>query len=163
MNDIDLGCLMETAKPKDNALLEHLELLERSLHVPLVPGELGRWLEAVQTELDSTERVLHTWIESKHAKQFQQIGSEDPALFGRVREMKHTDQENLQRCAILLTRLAKLKPLADAVGADEKQLEEPIENIVQHGLEFVTEVRKQETVIDTWLMEAYDRDRGFGH
>ncbi|QDT50703.1 hypothetical protein Pan258_47830 [Symmachiella dynata] len=153
---------METAKPQDNELLEHLESLERSLDVPLVPGELGQWLETVQSQLESTVRVLRTCIESKHSKEFQQIGSEDPGLFGRVREMQQTDQENLQRSAVLLAKLAKLKPLADAVGADEKQLEKPIENVVKHGLEFVTEVRKQETVIDTWLLEAYDRDRGVG-
>lgn len=153
---------METAKRRDEELLEHLESLESSLGVPLVPGELRQWLETVQSELESTERVLRTCIDSKHSKEFQQIGSEDPGLFGRVREMEQTDQENLQRSAVLLARLAKLKPLADAVGADEKQIEKPIENVVKHGLEFVTQVRKQETVIDTWLMEAYDRDRGFG-
>ncbi|WP_339907887.1 hypothetical protein [Symmachiella dynata] len=153
---------METAKPQDNELLEHLESLERSLDVPLVPGEVGQWLETVQSELESTERALRACIDSKHSKEFQQIGNEDPGLFGRVREMQQTDQENLQRSAVLLARLAKLKPLADAVGADEKQLEKPIENVVKHGLEFVTEVRKQETVIDTWLLEAYDRDRGVG-
>jgi hypothetical protein len=132
---------------------------ERCLETPFIPGELNEWFADTRPAYEELKPLVQLQIQYLHTEEFAEITEEDPELFGRVDEMKEED-ENL---AALLENfeddLDRLSGEAEA-GATETDLKEDLDEFVAGGLDFVTRLRKQKVAVETWLTEAFTRDRG---
>lgn len=149
---------MQTENPKD--LLEALQQFEACLETPCVPGELEQWTQTVQRSFNEVEHRLRRQIEDVHTAQFSEIGQVDPGLLARVEHLQAHDRAILDRLENLEQMLNELLRQAPSFGPDEAPLRDELTTFVNKGLWFVIQARKQENAISTWLLEAFDRDRG---
>jgi hypothetical protein len=146
----------------DDALKSALSAFETNLATPLVSGELADWLADLKKSWDVASTQLQQYSVQQHRSQLEEIGSADPELLPRVEQLQAEDaaieqerqafDQSLSRSA---THVPKLEP-------DEEKAQQHVKKLIDAGLAFVTRVRKQEVAIQTWFVEAFNRDRGAG-
>jgi hypothetical protein len=149
-----------TESTSDNELKASLEAFETSLETPILSGELVDWLGTVKKTWAEASAQLHFKARHDHARQFEQIGKEDPELLPRVELLQAEDRAiEAERDALnqlinnTVAQRTKLEP-------DEGKAEDHVKDLIDTGLAFITRVRKQEVGIQTWYFEAFNRDRG---
>ncbi len=141
-------------------LTDPLRRLETALDTPPVPGELRTWAATLRkTFADTTHEILEQ-IEHVHPEQFEEIEQQNPELLARVSGLREEDRKNRDWCHSLDRQFAELEVNAARAGADEKQAMDQQQKLLEEGLRFVMNVRRQETAIRTWTEEAFDRDTG---
>jgi hypothetical protein len=144
----------------DPALAEALGALETALETPMVPGELDGWAGALRDAAENLQPLLGRRITTAHRESFSQIEATDPELIRRVENLK-TEDERIQRdFQALSDRIADLAARAPDAEPDEGTLDQQVSELVDEGLAFVIRLRKQEVALRTWLVEAFQRDRG---
>ena len=136
-----------------------LKLFETALETPLVPGELETWLETVERAYRQSESELRERLTDEHRRQLKQVQEQDAELSARVQELRETDQELLDRLERLGRHLRALRERGDGDG-ETQCVDRSAERLADEGLKFVIDVRKQEAAINTWFLEAFQRDRG---
>lgn len=137
-----------------------LERLETCLETPHVPGELPSWAAAVRKAVADLGPCLKQQISELHHQDFGEISKQDPGLLSRVEQLEAEDAEIADEYQQLTHLVEKIVDSASRIEPDEQRLEPIVEECVERGLSFGLHVRKQETAIKTWLLEAFDRDRG---
>jgi hypothetical protein len=150
---------MNTQKPK-SALHESLDRLETCLETPVVPGELPGWCDDAEHACMEVKSHLSREVAEIHPPLFEQIQAEDPALAPRVEEMCEIDKQLLTEVEQVAAYLDRLTEIAGEIEPDEAKVDEHVQRAVDRGLQLVLSVRKQDTALTTWYMEALDRDRG---
>lgn len=150
------------ASSNDQEFRAAVESLETCLMTPRVPGELERWIDAAEKGIECVGTVLARQIDQEHRDYFQQITSEDPELHARVEQLKLGDERCRERHQTLWDRVRSLKKGVPQVEPDEGRLEPALVEFCDNGLSLVLDLRKQEVAIETWLQEAFSRDRGTG-
>lgn len=143
-----------------NELLAALARLETSLETPIVPGELANWCQTARQECEEVDRLLRQQITAVHRDLLQQILREDPGLAARVDELRQADLRLLEQSEAVRASFERLCKAAAGMEPDEARLEGSPQEVVDEGLQFVLAVRKQETALTTWYVEAFERDRG---
>jgi hypothetical protein len=165
------GMIAVTDKPntKGNKLKEFkepltdpLRRLETALDTPPVPGELRTWASTLRKTFAETTHQILEHIEHVHPEQFEEIEQENSELLARVTGLREEDRKNREWCRSLEHQFAELEANAARAGADEKQAMDQQQKLLEEGLRFVMNVRRQETAIRTWIEEAFDRDTGLG-
>jgi Spy/CpxP family protein refolding chaperone len=147
-------------RDRKDGLNEALAFFETCLETPVVPGELPQWCESATTACSELKAQLAQETGQTHPKMFTQIREEDPALASRIDAMRQTDEKLHEQAEQVETYLHHLCQLSGEVEPDEAKVEEQVEKAAKKGLSLVIEIRKQETAITTWYMEALERDRG---
>ncbi len=145
---------------KKSKLLDALAKLEFCLESPVVPGEMDDWTSMVQESFAEVEPLLKETVEKEHPKKLKQISQDDPGLHRRVTQLKEQDQESMSQVKQIRTQLDQIANKAEIIEPDEARLEDRLQEFIDKALEFILHVRKQEVAIDTWLLEALERDRG---
>jgi hypothetical protein len=141
-------------------LREALGRLETALGTPVLSGELTDWVQSVQRALDGCVRALRGEFDYGHPQQYADILQQDLEIARQVEQLKEEDRAILADVGRFGEELDHLAIVAKAVGRHESQAIEGANQVVQSGLMLVARVRKQQTAITTWLMEAYQRDQG---
>lgn len=144
----------------DHAFDEALKAFESALEVPFVPGELERWIDAVEGAFTQVRPRLQRRLQHAHPDEFAEIGEADPGLIRRVEQMREEDAALREETAELADRITALRSAITSVEPDEARVETMLETFIEQALQFVIRVRKQEQAVRTWLMEAFNRDRG---
>jgi hypothetical protein len=139
-----------------------LEVLERSLEAPVVPGETEPWAEAVRAAVEEAYRAFADHADRAHPRALQQIADTDPGLLHRVQRMKEEDGSLLGRWERALAEARELVGAAGAEPGHESELRSRFEVYVAATLDLVIRTRTQESAIATWTREAFQRDRGGG-
>jgi len=150
---------MTKPNQQQEAFRAALTELERSLESPLVPGELDDWLTSVLKAFDDLQPVLAAQL-GKHKEVYQEIGEEDQELLSRVDQLADTDAKLAAQVEQLRKKFAAMESQAEEIEPRENRIHDALQNLSDEGLVLVIELRKQEAAIDTWLMEAFQRDRG---
>ena len=146
-------------KTHQDQLGRTLEIFEESADTPFVPGELENWLKETQEALYQLIPVLQEQTQSIHADEFAEIAEEDPGLLSRVEDMREEDRAIMEQKDKLADWLHDLQARLSH-GASETDLKGDLDAFVSAALELVMRTRKQEVTVRTWLVEAFDRDRG---
>jgi hypothetical protein len=141
-------------------LTDQLRRLETALDTPPVPGELRTWATTLRKTFDETTRDILHQIDAVHPDQFHEIDEQNPELLARVEQLRDEDRKNRDWIRSLAVQFAELEANAVRAGADEKQVIDQQQKLLEEGLRFVMNVRRQETAIRTWTEEAFDRDTG---
>jgi hypothetical protein len=141
-------------------LTDPLRRLETALDTPPVPGELRTWATTLRKTFAGTTHEILEQIEHVHPEQFVEIEQQNSELLARVTALREEDRKNRDWCRSLESQFADLEANAVRAGADEKQAMDQQQKLLEEGLRFVMNVRRQEMAIRTWIEEAFDRDTG---
>ena len=151
---------METTCTPERELRGALEAFETSLATPVVSGELAVWTESVRKAWNELSTQVHYHAGHLHPRQYQQIAGEDPEMHACVEKLKAED-EKIEQDREALTRLTtRIAEHAPKFERDEEKIRSHTQHLIDTGIPFVARVRKQEIAIQTWFMEAFNRDRG---
>jgi hypothetical protein len=140
--------------------LDALGSMEDSLLSSVVPGELVGWMAALSESAEFVGALLWRHYETVHDAQYSQIVKEDSELLPRVERMKRGDAESLERLEGLLDRIDTLKRGAPQCEPDETALITSLNILIDQGLAWLIHAKRQERARETWLVEAFNRDRG---
>lgn len=143
-------------------LKERVTAFEESLSTPFASGEMADWAAKVEQAAEALLQVLRDELPPLRQQQFDTMLGEDPALEPRVNEIRESDAENIAHLERLHKQLATVAGQADVRQEAETALHDRVQKITEAGLHLVVEVRKQNTAVDTWIQEAFQRDRGVG-
>jgi hypothetical protein len=137
-----------------------LTSLETSLATPIISGELADWVEDLQKAWDEASAQIHYAIHHLHPRTYEEMGKQDAELLPRMELLRGEDQaikDDRERIGGLIARDVKLVPTLEP---DEGRAYSYLKPLIDEGLAFVLRVRKQEVALETWLAEAFNRDRG---
>lgn len=142
---------------------EHLQVklsdFEHCVETPFVPGELEGWLNQTHQALQQLIPQIELLTQHIHKDEFTEIAEEDPGLLGRVESMRDEDRTVQEEMQQLVKNLEQLRA-QETRGATETDLKQDLDAFVSTALTFLNRVRSQEVAIRTWLVEAFNRDRG---
>jgi hypothetical protein len=142
------------------AIDQAIEELQRAAEATRVPGELRDWLEPMQAALARVRRVLSGELLPRHRHDFHQIAKEF-SLVPKVEQLKQEDADLLATTLQAEALAAKAAVILDRSGDQEEDVESLTElGTLAHSL--VLRLRAQEQAIDTWFVEALNRDEGEG-
>lgn len=154
MNDDDVQAV-------EAELRTALEALETALATPLVEGELSDWSRQVEASWESVHPLVRHQLDVEHKKQFEEIAKADPEMYKRIEQMECEDgaiRDQIDRLSGNILHMQRRLPVAE--GDPTAPINDEQTNLVNEGLCFVTQVRKQQVVVTTWLLEAFRRERG---
>jgi hypothetical protein len=146
----------------ENELREALALFETSVATPIVSGELPDWAEKVQKAWSEASAQVHYHVKHLHPRQYHEISNEDPALFQQVELLKTEDEaieHEREKLTQSVTRVATHVPRLEP---DEGKANNRVQTLIDEALAFVVRARKQEVAVQTWYVEAFNRERGGG-
>ena len=151
-----------TESNSENELREALASFETSVATPIVSGDLPDWTDKVQKAWSEASAQVHYHVKHLHPRQYDEISNEDPALFQQVELLKaeddaiERDREKLnQSVTSVATHAPKLEP-------DEGKANRHIQSLIDDAMAFVMRARKQQVAVQTWYVEAFNRERGGG-
>ena len=145
---------------RPDRLTAALTLLETALLTPIVSGELEPWVATVQRALSETAQAVCHQLDMVHPTQLTEIGRRDPEMLPRVEQLREQDQQVHQAVAQLQERSSALDARAERVGSDEARVRDHLPAFIELGLATILQVRKQETTVQTWFVESFQRDKG---
>lgn len=137
-----------------------LAQLEAALEMPVVPGELSEWTEKANAAANELQELLPNYVRQIHQREFDEIIAQDPSLASRVEDLRAEDREILCEFSAFQQSLHALVGAAETVEPNEARLDPRVERLAMRGLELVIRIRRQEAAASTWLVEAFQRDRG---
>lgn len=144
----------------NHALEETLAKVETALLSPVVSGELKEWLhnvrEAAATFAVDWTRYLNTVLHME----YRQIVETDAELSSSVEKMIHTDQMLLDQLAKFHEDLHALERRAEQLQWQETKLAADRQRLEDEGIKLIVQIKKQRAAAETWLAEAFYRDRG---
>lgn len=137
-----------------------LSTFETSLLTPTVSGELASWLEEVQKSWEEASTQIHFHVKHLHPRQYDEISKQDPELFPKIEQLQAEDEAIEQQRGQLSQLIGRVGQHAPKLEPDEEKAQKYTKSIVDQGTAFLTQVRKQEVAVQTWYVEAFNRDRG---
>jgi chromosome segregation ATPase len=153
---------MKTLPDDQREVHDALEVFETSLNTPVVSGELEDWTVALKSSWDRVQPAIQRQLDGPHRSQIKEIGKQDPELLPRVEQLKQEDEQIAQQLRNLSARIEKLSVYAPRIEPNEGKVQDDLTNLIEEGMALVNRVRKQEVGIQTWFMEAFNRDLGTG-
>jgi hypothetical protein len=144
----------------DRALRGVLENFETRLATPIISGELEAWTKAVVEAWTAAADEVRRHCDRHHREQYARISKEDPELLPRVEKLQAEDEAIRQDVAKLSAVIERLALRAENVEPHEAKLDAEVEALRSQGIAFINRVRKQEVALQTWFVEAFNRDRG---
>jgi hypothetical protein len=137
-----------------------LEGFEVSCLRPIVAGELQSWVENLQEEWCKANRQIDLHIKQLHPQQYDEIANQDPELFHRIDQLRAEDaviDTERTRIEQSVSRLAEHLPKLEP---DEEKAKVRASTFVDDAMAFLAHVRKQLVAVQTWYIEAFNRDGG---
>ena len=146
----------------ESELRAALTAYETSVTTPVVSGELLDWVENVQKTWAEASNQVRRQLAELHPRQYQQIAQQDAGLLPEVEKLKAED-EAIEKCRSQLDHtVMRVAQHVPGVEPDEGKADSILKMLVDDSVSFVTRVRKQEVAVQTWFVEAFNRERGGG-
>jgi hypothetical protein len=133
--------------------------LEQALCTTRVPGELIDWVEPVRTSLRQSRHLVKEESMPRHKLAFLEMGKEDLALQPRIEQLRDEDSailDDIVRAEELASAICRRLETSDGKVEEREKTDE----LFELGQSIALRLKKQEQDIRTWLMEAFQRDRG---
>jgi hypothetical protein len=143
-------------------LREALESFETSVATPIVSGELPDWADKLQKAWLEASAQVHYHVKHLHPRQYREISNEDPALFQQVELLKAEDDAIELEREKLNGRVTGVATHVPKVEPDEGKANRYVHTLIDDAMAFIMRARKQEVAVQTWYMEAFNRERGGG-
>jgi hypothetical protein len=147
--------------PQPEAKLKSaLDALETSIATPIVAGDLAAWIDEVTRSWAVAAAQIHDHVNELHPRQFEDIAEQDPELLPRVDALKAEDaaiEAQGDKLSHAVVRLAQHVPRMEP---DEEKAMKFTKSFSDELTLFIVRVRKQSVAVQTWYVEAFNRDRG---
>jgi hypothetical protein len=143
-------------------LREALASFETNVATPIVSGELSDWTDKMQKAWSEASAQVHYHVKHLHPRQYQEIAKEDPALFQQVELLKAEDEAIEHEREKLHQNVARVATRAPQVEPDEGKANNYVQTLIDEAMAFIMRARKQEVAVQTWYVEAFNRERGGG-
>jgi hypothetical protein len=137
-----------------------LEAFEVAVATPIVSGDLSDWIETLQKTWAEVSAQVQRTVQESHAKQYEQIGEQDPELLPRIELLTAEDEaiaHEREKLDNAVTRVAQHVPKLEP---DEQKAQKFVKPLIDDSMAFVARVKKQAVAVQTWYVEAFTRDRG---
>jgi hypothetical protein len=151
---------MDNDQLRDSQKLEKgTNALESAIEVTRVPGELGEWVTGVSRALNNIYEILTDHVLPQHQRDFAEILANDIALKPRVDELSAVDHELCQQVNTALEVAANIENI---LARSDGQVEAGgrADALFEQCVLLVIRLRKQESDVSSWFVEALQRDRG---
>jgi hypothetical protein len=139
-----------------------LEAFETALETPLVSGEHATWSERVLETWSALKARIDRQMDELHPQLFDEILENDAELAQRIEQMRAEDEALRRELHLLDARIATLSRRTPFAERDELRTTDEREDLANDGIAFVVRMRKQEVAVQTWFVEAFNRERGTG-
>ena len=137
-----------------------VDAFETSLVRPLVSGELTPWLEEVKKAWGEAAAQIHYHTKHLHPRQYEAMAEQDAELLPRIDMLKIEDAALEEQREQINQAVARVAQHAPKLVPDEEKAHKYIKSLVDDGMAFVMRVRKQSVAVQTWYIEAFNRDSG---
>jgi hypothetical protein len=127
---------------------------------PIISGELQSWVNHLKEEWDRANKQLELHTKHLHPRQYEEITKQDPELFARVDQLRAEDVVIDTERARVDQSIARLAEHLPKLEPDEEKAKVRASTFVDDATAFLARVRKQVVAVQTWYVEAFDRDRG---
>jgi hypothetical protein len=117
-------------------------------------------LEEVEKSWEEASAQIHFHVKHLHPGQYEEISKQDPELLPRIEQLQAEDESIEQQRAQLSDSIGRVGQHAPKLEPDEEKAQKYIRTLVDQGTAFLTQVRKQEVAVQTWYVEAFNRDGG---
>jgi hypothetical protein len=143
-------------------LRDVLERLETNLLVPIVAGELPSWINEVCSAWKEAAHTITMHVCGRLPLQYDEIANQDSDLLRRVEELKADNEAILKEMDCLQPIVTWLAEHASDFEPDELKLKHHVALLTKDCIAFLQHVKKHELAVQTWFVEAFNRDRGVG-
>ena len=151
--------MIDQNREKDSLFESELKKFENEVGVPVVPGELRNWCSALNERLTP---LIEAWKARRQSEK------------ARIEEILRTDLELAHRAETLQQQRVELSDRLDRFQADIQRLltqdtkdpqgswepAETLKKLREDLLAWIVHCRAHDKEIDTWMLEAIQRDRG---
>jgi hypothetical protein len=137
-----------------------LTTFETSLLAPAVSGQLSSWLAEVQKSWEEASAQIHYHVKHNHPRQYDEIAKQDAELLPRIDQLRKDDEGIEAQREKLSQMIGRVGEHAPKLEPDEEKAQKYIKSMVDDGTSFLICVRKQEVAVQTWYVEAFNRDGG---
>ena len=137
-----------------------LAAFETSLLAPSVSGELSTWLQEVQKTWEEAPAQIHYHVKHLHPRQYEEIAKQDAELLPRIDQLRKDDEAIEEQREKLSQSIGRVGQHAPKLEPDEEKAQKHVKSMVDDGMAFLIGVRKQEVAVQTWYVEAFNRDGG---
>ena len=144
----------------ESDLKTSLAAFETSLSTPIVSGELAAWVGEVEKAWEEASAQIHDCVTRLHPRQYDEIAKADPELMPRIEVLKAEDEAIEQEREHIHQMVERDAQHVPKLEPDEGKAQKHVQSLIDKGLAFLMRVRKQEVAVETWLVEAFNRDRG---
>ena len=151
----------EANHPQDE-LKTALNDFEACLLAPMVSGELVSWLEAVEKSWAELSAQVHFHVKHLHPRQYDEIANQGPDLLPRIDQLRADDGAIEQQRSELSQSINRISQHLPKLEPDEEKAHKHLQHLVDAGVAFLTSIRKLEITVQTWYIEAFNRDHGAG-
>ena len=151
---------MSTTNHAECDLKPALADFETSLVTPIISGELATWAKEVQKTWSEASAQIHYHLKHLHPRQYGEISQQDPELLPRIELLQAEDEAIEQQREQLAQAISRVTQHMPKFEPDEEKAQKHTKILVDDGTAFLVRVRKQEAAVQTWYVEAFNRDRG---
>lgn len=137
-----------------------LTQLEQDLETPVVPGEAATWLDTVTAHTKSLAAEFHRARADAYPTMYESTVQADPALERRIEELRADEARLVKELSELESEWTALQQQTEAAEPHEAKREDTFRELTEKALHHIIDMRRYDTSVTTWLMEAYQRDRG---
>jgi hypothetical protein len=137
-----------------------LTTFETSLLSPTVSGQLANWLDEVQKSWEEASAQIHFHVKHLHPRQYDEISKQDPELLPRIEQLQAEDEAIEQQREQLAQSIGRVGQHVPKMEPDEEKAQKYTKAMIDNGTAFLIQVRKQEAAVQTWYVEAFNRDGG---
>ena len=162
MNDDALSSDAVAYAAEDRRFREAVDRFETALLTPQVAGEVAAWADSLLQAWRGLTPLLCRRIDDVHRPQYKEIAREDPENLARVAHLKAEDEAILSCLEKLGVTINELSQCASILPREETPLQDATAGVVECGGKFLLKLKAQEVAVRTWLMEAFNRERGVG-
>jgi len=154
---------MDTTKALDNPeaeLKSALETFEACLLRPVVSGDFAAWAGELQHSWGDASAQIHFHVRHLHPRQYDEISKQDPELLPRIELLRAEDAAIEEQRAKLNQSVARVAQHGPKLEPDEEKAQKHTKPVLDEATSFIARVRKQSLAVQTWYMEAFNRDGG---
>ncbi len=146
----------------DSELKTALAAFETALSTPILSGELAAWVAEVDKTWNEASAQIRGQLTRLHPRQYEEMAEEDQEILPQIERLKAEDEAIAEQCEHFDRMVGRDAQHVPKLEPDEAKAQKHVQQLIDEGLDFVQRVRKQEVAVGTWLVEAFNRDRGTG-
>jgi hypothetical protein len=149
-----------TVENPEARLKAALDAFESDLLRPVVSGDFARWVHELKRSWDDAVEQICVHATVLHPQQYDQISKQDLELLPRIDLLKAEDVAIEYDCEKLNQAIGRLAQHAPKLEPDEVKGQKHAKGVVDAATTLIARVRKQTLAVQTWYIEAFNRDGG---